>query len=90
MSRLDLIFGKTKLADDGRISIPKSIRDDLGIVPGDELIIVRNGSDILIQQNKKRCYCCGSEEDLRKSHNFIMCTKCLKDFNTIKNITKDI
>ena len=43
-----------RIDDLGRIVIPKEIRAELGIQPGDELVIWENMDTILIQNNEPR------------------------------------
>ncbi len=51
-----LIFMKiktVKVSDKGQISIPRDIREEVGIRRGDELIIIQEGHKILIEKPTK-------------------------------------
>ncbi|MHA1911031.1 MAG: AbrB/MazE/SpoVT family DNA-binding domain-containing protein [Candidatus Kariarchaeaceae archaeon] len=50
-----------KISEKGQIVIPKSIRDRLGLMKGDTLNIIRDGSIIILEKIDKERY-----EDLTK------------------------
>ena len=63
----------------GRIVIPKDIRKNLGILPGDELEISLSGEDILIKKTLNRCAFCNASQELIQYKNAYICKACLGD-----------
>jgi AbrB family looped-hinge helix DNA binding protein len=47
-----MTIGTSKINEKGKITIPKEIREKLGIVQGDELIIDVKGNDIIIRKSE--------------------------------------
>ena len=45
-----------KISDKGQISIPKSIRDKLGLEKGDTMNIIRDGSIIILEKISEETY----------------------------------
>ena len=63
----------------GRIVIPKDIRKNLSILPGDELEISLSGEDILIKKTLNRCAFCNGTEELVQFKNSFICKYCLEE-----------
>ena len=79
-----------KVADDGRITLPKWIRDKLHIEVGEELAVTHDSCSITFTPNISRCYCCGTREDLAKYKGLILCRSCAKEFIKAKKIVRNI
>ena len=45
-----------KISEKGQIAIPKSIREELGLVKGDTLNIIRDGSIIILEKVDEESY----------------------------------
>jgi AbrB family looped-hinge helix DNA binding protein len=43
-----MTIDKTRLSSKGQVVIPKRIRDEMQIEPGDDLVVVRKGNQIII------------------------------------------
>ena len=46
----DLKFRKVKVSDKGQISVPVEVQREAGIKKGDELLLVRKGSRIILEK----------------------------------------
>lgn len=67
---------------EGRIVIPKTMRDVLGIRPGDDLSITMEDRKVIIQKRNPGCEFCGAEDGLVKFSGKNICKACL---NELKN-----
>jgi len=45
---MSMAIDKTRLSSKGQVVIPKRIRDEMQIEPGDDLFVVRKGNQIII------------------------------------------
>jgi len=45
---MSMAIDKTRLSSKGQVVIPKRIRDEMQIEPGDDLVVVRKGNQIII------------------------------------------
>ena len=70
---------RMKMSDDGRILIPKGLRNGLGILPGQEFDISYNSETqkIEMEQCKDRCSICGETKELTTFEDIMLCNKCL-------------
>jgi len=46
---MSMAIDKTRLSSKGQVVIPKRIRDEMQIKPGDDLVVVRKGNQIIIR-----------------------------------------
>ena len=63
----------------GRIVLPKSLRQEQGIEPKDDMEIYVDGEDIILQKYKAQCVFCGEHEELREFLGKLVCRKCAMD-----------
>ena len=45
---MGMTIDKTRLSSKGQVVIPKRIRDEMQIKPGDDLVVIRKGNQIII------------------------------------------
>ena len=45
---MGIAIDKTRLSSKGQVVIPKRIRDEMQIEPGDDLVVMRKGNQIII------------------------------------------
>ena len=77
---------RRKLDDLGRIVIPKDMRKALHIKRHDIVEISLNKEGYLIVKPiGERCFCCGSDKNLKTINNISLCSECINKF---KNETK--
>ncbi len=73
----------------GRLVLPKEIRDRLGIVEGKtSLKLSLNGDSIIIKIPTPACFICGETENTIKLKEKHVCEKCLEKLNEIKKINE--
>lgn len=73
----------------GRLVLPKEIRDRLGIVEGKTpLKLSLNGDSIVIKIPTPSCFICGETENTIKLKEKHVCEKCLEKLNEIKKINE--
>ena len=56
----------SKLTVKGQVTIPKKIRDDLKVAPGDSVLFVRKGKDIVLKPVKTLLDCKGTVKSPEK------------------------
>lgn len=64
-----------------RITIPKGLRDEVGIKAGDEFLFVVCDDNIELIKNVPRCYLCGEElkeEGIKRIMGKAICSKCIQ------------
>lgn len=66
----------------GRIVIPKSMRNKLGIKNGDPLEFSLENGSIVITPDKGRCSFCRSEENLTDFKGKSVCAACLLELKS--------
>ncbi len=72
--------GVTRCIDElGRVVIPKSMRNKLGISSGDPLEFKIEGDGIVITPDKKGCAFCHSEGGLVEFKGRFVCSACLSE-----------
>ncbi|MCE7884565.1 MAG: AbrB/MazE/SpoVT family DNA-binding domain-containing protein [Actinobacteria bacterium ATB1] len=71
--------GMTRKVDDlGRIVLPAEIRRAFDIRVGDLLDISVQGSQIVLGKVEERCIFCGTDVDLVRHHDKLVCLVCRK------------
>lgn len=61
----------------GRIVLPKSMRENLGIDIRDKVEIFVDGDRIILQKYAPSCIFCGSGEDILQFNGKCLCRACL-------------
>ena len=69
----------------GRIVIPKSMRNKLGINSGDSLEFRMEEDCIIISPDKGRCAFCGGTDGLCSFKGKSLCDRCITELSEIKN-----
>ena len=69
----------------GRIVIPKSMRNKLGINSGDSLEFRMDEDCIIISPDKSRCAFCGGTDGLYSFKGKSRCGRCISELSEIKN-----
>lgn len=67
----------------GRVVIPKEMRKALDIDQRDPIEISIEGSSIILNKYENRCVFCGTVKPSIKYNGKLVCTKCLKEINSI-------
>ena len=62
----------------GRIVIPSSLRENLGIQSGDKLEIISEGDKIILRKFKDGCVFCGSDHRLIVHNDRNVCRACVE------------
>lgn len=70
----------------GRLVIPKEVRDQLGILPGEPVKMVFKDHSVIIEKYKDVCFLCGkSDENYLLIHDKKICFQCVKEIVDINN-----
>ncbi len=89
MSKDNEYFCVRQIDPNGRIVIPKEIRDRLGIVEGKTpLKLSLDGNSIVINVLIPSCFICGETENIITLKNKHVCKECLAKLNEIKKINE--
>lgn len=73
----------------GRLVLPKEIRDRMGIVVGTPLRLSIEGTSVVMKIASPSCFICGKTDsliDLKEKH---ICTSCLGKLNKKKQIEEE-
>ena len=62
----------------GRILIPKSIRKQFGINPGDNLVYEVDADRIILRRPTEKCIFCQSEAGVENTMGRPVCKKCME------------
>ena len=68
----------------GRIVLPMELRNKLKIKKKDPIEILVDGSSIILKKYNPNCIFCGSSKDLFEYNDKLICEKCKKKINEIK------
>ena len=69
-----------KLTKSGAVTIPRTIRSELGLYPGDSVEIdVTEAGNIVIGRHRPGCICCGNTVDVIRQGDKYICGKCVRD-----------
>ena len=79
-------IGVTRKLDQlGRITLPKELRDNLGIEENQALEIYTKEDLIILKKYKPGCYCCGNLKIESVVMGLSLCKKCINEFNDARN-----
>lgn len=67
-----------KVARNGSISIPISVRRDMGIQSGDALEVTVTEDKMILQPYQIRCCFCGTLDGVRKYEGRGICEECIR------------
>lgn len=76
-----------KISKHGAVTIPRAIRAELGIYPGDGIEIDVQNDKIVIGRHKNGCACCGNTVDLIKQGDKYICSRCVHELVYKHNIS---
>lgn len=65
-----------KITKSGGFTIPKNLRTEAGLFPGNAVDIVQEGNRLVIQPHVPVCKFCGSADDVTAVLNTEICRKC--------------
>lgn len=65
-----------KITKSGGITIPRIIRQELGIHPGTPVEVESDGECLSIRKHVPTCAFCGSIENVRKVEHLEICVRC--------------
>lgn len=69
-----------KLTKSGALTIPRAVRSELGIYPGDSVEIdVTEAGNIVIGRHRPGCICCGNTVDVIRQGDKYICAKCVEE-----------
>tara|TARA_B100000902_G_scaffold77293_2_gene82061 strand:+ start:160 stop:399 length:240 start_codon:yes stop_codon:yes gene_type:complete len=74
---------KGKIDNLGRVVIPKTIRDALGIKHNDEISMTVQNSNLIISKGYKTCSICDSKDVSTQIGEKLLCNSCISE---IKNL----
>ena len=73
----------------GRLVLPKEIRDRLGIVVGTPLRLSIDGNNVIMKIASPSCFFCGNSDSLITLKEKHVCEKCLEKLNMKKQIEEE-
>lgn len=73
----------------GRLVLPKEIRDRMGIVVGTPLRLAIDGNSVVMKIASPACFFCGETENLTGLKEKYVCTSCLEKLNLKKQIEEE-
>lgn len=68
-----------KLSKHGAVTIPRDVRSELGVYPGDGVEIDIQDGKIVIARHRNGCICCGNTVDLIKQGDKYICLRCVQE-----------
>jgi len=69
--------GATRAIDElGRIIIPREIREQKHIYPGDKFEFVMDGDIIMLARCVDKCMICDDDTNVKKMHKTYLCEEC--------------
>jgi|TARA_B110000914_G_scaffold58422_1_gene50639 transcriptional pleiotropic regulator of transition state genes len=74
---------KGKIDNLGRIVIPKSIRDALGINHNDEISMTVENNKLIISKGYKTCSICNSKDITSQISDKFLCKSCVSDIKSL-------
>lgn len=78
------MINEKKISKAGGVTIPSSLRRELGIENGERVKIdVNNAGDIILKRITGSCIMCGGNDELIKLDNKYICKGCISKINDI-------
>ena len=74
---------KGKIDNLGRIVIPKSIRNALGINHNDEISMTVENDKLIISKGFKTCVICSSKNVTKQVSDKLLCVSCVPDIKSL-------
>ena len=74
-----------KMDELGRVVIPIELRNQFNIAEKDPIEIYVDGDSIVLKKYEKSCLFCGNTKKLVAYKNKLICNKCLKQLNEMKD-----
>ena len=74
---------KGKIDNLGRIVIPKSIRNALGINHNDEISMTVENDKLIISKGFKACVICSSKNVTKQVSDKLLCVSCVTDIKSL-------
>lgn len=68
-----------KLTKSGAVTIPRAVRSELGLYPGDGIEIDVWDDKITIRRHRPGCICCGNTEDIILQGDKYVCSVCISE-----------
>lgn len=69
--------GSIRTVDElGRIVLPMTTREKLGICPGDQFEIVTQDTAIILLRHAPKCLACDEDTNVQKVHKTFLCEVC--------------
>lgn len=60
----------------GRVTLPKTVREYLGIFEGDKLEIIIQGGNIILARHTQSCFACDDDTNVQKVNRTYLCEEC--------------
>jgi len=60
----------------GRIVLPKTAREYLGIYPNDQFEIIMDKGNIILVRHNPKCLACDDDTNVEKVHKTFLCEEC--------------
>ena len=76
---------KRKIDKLGRVVVPKSLRNALGVDLNDEISMTLSGDNIVISKATGICALCSKEETFLQVNNKQICKTCYKKINSVES-----
>ena len=74
---------KGKIDNLGRIVIPKSIRNALGINHNDEISMTVENDKLIVSKGFKTCVICSSKNVTKQVSDKLLCVSCVTDIKSL-------
>ena len=72
-----------KMDEMGRLVIPASIRETLGLQPNADVILELEGNRVVLENGAKRSRICGSGKELMSFEDGYLCFTCIRKIQQI-------
>lgn len=79
-----------RICKDGSIALPKQIRAEIGLFPGNAVNIETTGNgSVVIKPSAVCCRFCGSPENVNVVENIAICNSCVRKITAKVDVTDD-